>query len=138
MIRTLNFAFIAITGFVCLGPVPDRGGSPCRAGQPARDEGGDRSRAGFSGGARGRVGARDPTGAISRRCPEKHLPLSDVPVAQVSSLSLLPQKAPPVAPDFGLCRPLRLSHRQKHVTRKARTSPARDENAIFAEINTGT
>jgi hypothetical protein len=68
---------------------------------------------------------------------QKHLPLSDVPVAQVSSLSQLPHKAPPITPDSGFAV-VKAVAPEKHVTRKAGKSPARTENVTFAAINTGT
>jgi hypothetical protein len=136
MIRTLNFAFIAITGFVCLGLY--RIAEEARVAQADLRE--TRTAIVLEQDALAVLGAewaRVTQPARIQALSQKHLALSDLPVAQVSSLTQLPQKAPPVAPDSGFAIVKAIAPEQP-LGQTAGASPAEDDDASFAEINTGT
>jgi hypothetical protein len=134
MIRTLNFAFIAITGFVCLGLY--------RIAEEARVAEAD-LRATKSAIIReqdalavlGAEWARVTQPARIQALSQKHLALSDLPVAQVSSLAQLPQKKP--APESGFAVVKAIAP-EKPLVRNAGTSPTESARATFAELKTGT
>ena len=105
MIRTLNFAFIAITGFVCLGLY--RIAEEARVAQVDLRETHaaivqEQDALAVLGAEWARVTQPARISALS----QKHLDLSDLPVMEFSSLTQLPQKALPLAPE------IELRHRQ--------------------------
>ena len=98
MIRTLNFAFIAITGFVCLGLY--------RIAEEARVAAADLrdTRAAIVSeqdalAVLGAEWARVTQPARIQALSQRHLDLSDLPVTEFSSLTQLPEKLPPLAPE---------------------------------------
>ena len=136
MIRTLNFAFIAITGFVCLGLY--RIAEEARVAQvDLRQTRAAIVREQDALAVLGAEWARVTQPARIQALSQKHLPLSDLPVAQVSSLSQLPQKAPAITPDSGFAV-VKAVAPEDHVARKPRTAPARPAKTTFAALNTGT
>jgi hypothetical protein len=101
MIRTLNFAFIAITGLVCLGLY--------RIAEDARIAAADlhATRAAI-------VSERDALAVLGaewasitqpgriQTLTQRHLNLSDKPAVELSSLTALPAKNPPLVPDSSI------------------------------------
>jgi hypothetical protein len=136
MIRTLNFAFIAITGFVCLGLY--RIAEEARVAEAdLRETRGAIVREQDALAVLGAEWARVTQPARIQALSQKHLALSDLPVAQVSSLTQLPQKSPPVAPDSGFAVVKAIAPKRPLV-RDAGASPSQPDDATFAVINTGT
>jgi len=134
MIRTLNFAFIAITGFVCLGLY--------RIAEEARVASADlrQTRASIvreqdTLAVLGAEWARVTQPGRIQALAERHLKLSDTPVAQVSSLTQLPEKAPLVAESgFATVKAVVPDVAKR---RRPAVSPAQPATR-FAEIHTGT
>ena len=135
MIRTLNFAFLAITGFVCLGLY--------RIAEEARIAAADlrETRAAITqeqdalavlGAEWARVTQPSRIQALSQR----HLKLSDLPVKEFSSLTQLPQKAPPLAPESGFATVRAMVPTQPDA--QPSTSPKEFEEPNLVEVNTGT
>jgi hypothetical protein len=134
MIRTLNFAFIAITGFVCLGLY--------RIAEEARVASADlrQTQAAIvreqdTLAVLGAEWARVTQPGRIQALAERHLKLSDTPVAQVSSLTQLPEKAPLVAESgFATVKAVVPDVAKR---RRPAVSPAQPATR-FAEIHTGT
>ncbi len=135
MIRTLNFAFIAITGFVCLGLY--------RIAEEARVAAADlretrtaivseQDSLAVLGAEWARVTQPGRIQALSQR----HLNLSDLPVTEFSSLTQLPEKLP-LAPETGFATVKAIAPDIKPVTPRASTTQP-DAGASFAVVNTGT
>jgi hypothetical protein len=135
MIRTLNFAFIAITGFVCLGLY--RIAEEARVAQVDLRE----TRASIvqeqdALAVLGAEWARVTQPARIQALSQKHLDLSDLPVMELSSLMQLPQKALPLAPETGFATVKAIAPALKPSQPKA---PAVEpDGPTFAVINTGT
>jgi len=136
MIRTLNFAFIAITGFVCLGLY--------RIAEEARIASADlrETRAAIvseqdSLAVLGAEWARVTQPARIQALSQRHLNLSDLPVTEFSSLTQLPEKLPPLAPENNFATVKAIAPDIKPVTPRASTAQP-DPDAGFAVINTGT
>jgi hypothetical protein len=134
MIRTLNFAFIAITGFVCLGLY--------RIAEEARVASADlrQTRASIvreqdTLAVLGAEWARVTQPGRIQALAERHLKLSDTPVAQVSSLTQLPEKAP-LVPESGFAT-VKAVVPDVAKRRRPAVSPAQPVTR-FAEIHTGT
>ena len=136
MIRTLNFAFIAITGFVCLGLY--------RIAEEARVAAADlretRSAIVSEQDALAVLGAewaRVTQPARIAALTQRHLKLSDLPVTEFSSLTQLPEKLPPLVPEASFATVKAIAPDTKPVPPRASTAQP-DANASFAVINTGT
>ena len=134
MIRTLNFAFIAITGFVCLGLY--------RVAEEARVAAVDlrQTRAAIvqeqdTLAVLGAEWARVTQPARIQALSEKHLTLSDRAQVELSSLTQLPQKAP-LAPESNFATVKALVPDVKASTPKP--AAAQPEVPTFAVVNTGT
>src|SRR5215213_8479953 len=134
MIRTLNFAFIAITGFVCLGLY--------RIAEEARVASADLRQAQASIvreqdtlAVLGAEWARVTQPGRIQALAERHLKLSDTPVAQVSSLTQLPERAP-LVPESSFAT---VKAVVPDVAKRPRPTvvPAQPVTR-FAEIHTGT
>ena len=135
MIRTLNFAFIAITGFVCLGLY--RIAEEARVAQVDLRETHsaivqEQDALAVLGAEWARVTQPARISALSR----KHLDLSDLPVMEFSSLTQLPQKALPLAPESNFATVKAIAPE----TKPARPQPhvIEPEEPTFAVMNTGT
>ena len=133
MIRTLNFAFIAITGFVCLGLY--RIAEEARVAAAAFVE--TRSAIVSEQDALAVLGAewaRVTQPARIQALSQRHLDLSDLPVMEFSSLTQLPSKVPPLAPpETGFATVKAIAPEVKPL------KPVQaEEGAMFAVINTGT
>lgn len=135
MIRTLNFAFIAITGFVCLGLY--------RIAEEARVAAVDlrQTRAAIVSeqdalAVLGAEWARVTQPARIQALSQRHLDLSDLPLMEFSSLTQLPQKVLPLAPEPGFATVKAVVPELKPV-KPVQPVPS-DTNATFAVINTGT
>jgi hypothetical protein len=136
MIRTLNFAFIAITGFVCLGLY--------RIAEEARVAAADlrETHVAIVGeqdalAVLGAEWARVTQPARIQALSQKHLDLSDRPVMEFSALTQLPQKAPPLAPETGFATVKAIAPEIKPSQPRA-LAPQPDDGVTFAVINTGT
>jgi len=136
MIRTLNFAFIAITGFVCLGLY--------RIAEEARVAVADlrETRAAIVSeqdalAVLGAEWARVTQPARIQALSQRHLDLSDSPVMEFSSLTQLPQKALPLAPETGFATVKAIAPEVKPSQPRV-LAPQSDDDATFAVINTGT
>jgi hypothetical protein len=135
MIRTLNFAFVAITGFVCLGLY--------RIAEEARVAAVDlrETRAAIvqeqdALAVLGAEWARVTQPARIQALSQRHLDLSDLPVMEFSSLMQLPQKALPLAPETGFATVKAIAPEVKPSQPGA--SEAQPDEPTFAAINTGT
>jgi hypothetical protein len=135
MIRTLNFAFIAITGFVCLGLY--------RIAEEARVAAADlrETRTAIvleqdTLAVLGAEWARVTQPARIQSLSQRHLDLSDLPVMEFSSLTQLPQKAPPLTPDTGFATVKAIAPEAKPS--QPEPSVAQPDEPTFAVINTGT
>jgi hypothetical protein len=135
MIRTLNFAFIAITGFVCLGLY--RIAEEARVAQVDLRETHaaivqEQDALAVLGAEWARVTQPARISALS----QKHLDLSDLPVMEFSSLTQLPQKALPLAPESNFATVKAIAPE----VRPARPQPhvVEPEEPTFAVVNTGT
>ena len=135
MIRTLNFAFIAITGFVCLGLY--------RVAEEARVAQVDlrQTRAAIvqekdTLAVLGAEWARVTQPARIQALSQKHLDLSDRAAVELSSLTQLPQKALPAQPETNFATVKAVVPHAKPPQPKPAT-PRRDEPK-FAIFNTGT
>ena len=135
MIRTLNFAFIAITGFVCLGLY--------RIAEEARVAAVDlrETRAAIvqeqdSLAVLGAEWARVTQPARIQALSQKHLDLTDRAAMEFSSLTQLPQKAPPLAPETGFATVKAIAPQVKPVQPQPHVSEP--DEPTFAVINTGT
>ena len=134
MIRTLNFAFIAITGFVCLGLY--------RIAEEARVAAADLrdTRAAIVSeqdalAVLGAEWARVTQPARIQALSQRHLKLSDLPVTEFSSLTQLPEKVPALVPEASFAKAV------APVITPVPPSPSTvkpDAEAIFAVVNTGT
>lgn len=134
MIRTVNFAFIAITGFVCLGLY--------RVAEEARVAQVDlrQTRAAIvqehdALAVLGAEWARVTQPARIQALSQKHLDLSDRPATEFSSLTQLPQKAPP-APETGFATVKAIVPDAKPS--QAKPAAPQPEEPTFAVVNTGT
>jgi hypothetical protein len=134
MIRTLNFAFIAITGFVCLGLY--------RIAEEARVAAADlrQTRAAIVSeedalAVLGAEWARVTQPARIAALSQRHLKLSDLPVTEFSSLTQLPEKLPPLVPQAAFAKAI--APETKPVPPRASTTQP-DADSSFAVINTGT
>jgi hypothetical protein len=134
MIRTLNFAFIAITGFVCLGLY--------RIAEEARVAAADLrdTRAAIVSeqdalAVLGAEWARVTQPARIAALSQRHLKLSDLPVMEFSSLTQLPEKLPPLVPEAAFAKAI--APGITPVPPRASTVQP-DAEASFAVINTGT
>jgi hypothetical protein len=135
MLRTLNFAFIAITGFVCLGLY--------RIAEEARVAAVDlrETRAAIvqeqdTVAVLGAEWARVTQPARIQALSQKHLDLSDRATMELSSLTQLPQKAPPLAPETGFATVKAIAPQVKPVQRQPHV--AEPDEPTFAVMNTGT
>ena len=135
MIRTLNFAFIAITGFVCLGLY--------RIAEEARVAAADlrETRTAIvleqdTLAVLGAEWARVTQPARIQSLSQRHLDLSDLPVMELSSLTQLPQKVPSLAPETGFATVKAIAPEAKPS--QPEPSVARPDEPTFAVINTGT
>ena len=135
MIRTLNFAFIAIAGLVCLGLY--------RIAEEARVAAVDlrETRAAIvqeqdALAVLGAEWARVTQPARIQALSQKHLDLSDLPVMELSSLTQLPQKAPPLTPETGFATVKAIAPEVRPVQPEPAVMPP--DAPTFAVINTGT
>ena len=135
MIRTLNFAFIAITGLVCLGLY--------RIAEEARVAAVDlrETRAAIvheqdALAVLGAEWARVTQPARISALSQKHLDLSDLPVMELSALTQLPQKAPPLAPETNFATVKAIV--PDMTPAKAQPHVVEPGEPTFAVINTGT
>ena len=136
MIRTLNFAFIAITGFVCLGLY--RIAEEARVAQvDLRETHAAIVQEQDALAVLGAEWARVTQPARIQALSAKHLDLSDNPTMEFSSLTQLPQKVLPLAPETNfatvkaIAPELKPAKPQPHVVEP-------DEKPTFAAMNTGT
>jgi hypothetical protein len=132
MIRTLNFAFIAITGLVCLGLY--------RIAEEARVAAADlkatqvqTARESDALTVLGAEWARLTQPGRIQALAERHLDLSDRPSVELSSLAQLPPKNAPLAPE-GAIRNAKAVVPQPATQAPATQTPA----ASFASLHTGT
>jgi hypothetical protein len=143
MIRTLNLAFIIMTGLVCLGLY--------RIAEEARVAAADlkATRAAI-------VRENDAVTVLGAEWAQltqpgriqalvgRHLELSDKPAAQLSSLTQLPQKNPPLAPEGDIRNakavvPQPLPQLPAQASGEApRLPPVPSADSSFALIHTGT
>jgi hypothetical protein len=135
MIRTLNFAFIAITGLVCLGLY--------RIAEEARVAAVDlrETRAAIvqeqdALAVLGAEWARVTQPARISALSQKHLDLSGLPVMEFSSLTQLPQKAPPLAPETNFATVKAIV--PDMTPAKPQPHVVDPDQPTFAVINTGT
>lgn len=135
MIRTLNFAFIALTGFVCLGLY--------RVAEEARVAAVDlrQTRTAIvqeqdALAVLGAEWARVTQPARIQALSQKHLDLSDHAAVELSSLAQLPQKAPPVQPEPNFATVKAIVPDLKPSQPKP--AAPRPEESTFTIINTGT
>jgi len=136
MIRTLNFAFIAITGLVCLGLY--RIAEEARVAAAGLRE--TRSAIVSEQDALAVLGAewaRVTQPARIQALSQRHLDLSDRPAMELSSLTQLPRKAPPLAPETGIATVKAIAPAPKPSEPRASVALP-DAGATFAVINTGT
>jgi hypothetical protein len=142
MIRTLNFAFIAITSLVCLAVY--------RTAEQARVDQGDlkATRAAIIRESDmltvlGAEWARVTQPARIQALTQRHLDLSDSPVVELSSLSQLPPKNAPLASE-GEIRAAKAVVPQNPPAPQAapaaepQIQPAQSPDASFAAFHTGT
>lgn len=135
MIRALNVAFIAITGLVCLGLY--RIAEEARvAAADLRETRAEIVREQDLLAVLGAEWARVTQPARIQALSERHLNLSDLPAPQLSSLTQLPQKVPPLVPDRGFATVNAVAPEAKPP--QPAVAPAESEDSNFAEINTGT
>jgi hypothetical protein len=142
MIRTLNFAFIVITGLVCLGLY--------RIAEEARVAAADlkATRAAIvrENDALTVLGAEWARLTQPKRIQAlvgRHLELSDKPAAQLSSLTQLPSKNAPLAPEGDIRNakavvPLPLPPRPAQASGEAQSIQSAPSDPSFALIHTGT
>src|SRR5215467_6263455 len=134
MIRTLNFAFIAITGLVCLGLY--RISEEARvAGAELRETRAAIVREQDSLAVLGAEWARVTQPARISALSQRHLDLSERPAPQLSSLTQLPAKNPPLVPEESI----------RNVNAVAPAAPVANAPAPnagspvpFAQFRTGT
>jgi hypothetical protein len=132
MIRTLNFAFIAITAFVCLGLY--RIAEEARvAAADLRETHAAIAREHDALAVLGAEWARVTQPARIQALSERHLDLSDRPAVELSSFLQLPQKAPP---DMGFATVRAVAPERPNTGTATSPLPARDTG--FVQINTGT
>ena len=135
MIRTLNFAFIAITGLVCLGLY--------RIAEEARVAAADLkatqvqiARESDTLTVLGAEWARLTQPGRIQALAERHLDLSDRPSVELSSLAQLPPKNAPLAPEGAI------RNAKAVVPQSAPAAPeahsAQSPAASFATLRTGT
>ena len=136
MIRTLNFAFIAITCLVCLGVY--------RTAEKARVEQVElkatRAEIVKETSALSVLGAEWARVTEPKRIQalvDHHLDLSDKPGVALSSLSQLPPKNPPLAPE-GDIRSAKVVVPQVPAPQAPRAEPQPLPNVTFASAHTGT
>ena len=146
MIRTLNFAFIAITGLVCLGLY--------RIAEDARIAAADLHQTRLA-----IVSERDALAVLGaewasitqpariQALTQRHLNLSDKPAVELSSLTELPVKNPPLVPDNSIrnvnsivpIAPAAIAPATGAAMAIPQDSPpAASPEASFAETRTGT
>ncbi len=143
MIRTLNFAFILMTGLVCLGLY--------RIAEEARVAAADlkatRSAIVRENDALTVLGAEWARLTQPKRIQAlvgRHLELSDKPTAQLSSLTQLPSKNPPLAPEGDIRNakavvPQPMPQLPAQASGEAPSLPSGPSNdPSFALIHTGT
>lgn len=142
MIRTLNFAFIAITSLVCLGVY--------RTAEQARvDQGALKAtqtailRENDMLTVLGAEWARITQPARIQALTQRHLDLSDSPALELSSLSQLPPKSAPLAPE-GEIRNAKAVVPQSPTAPQAvpmaepQVQPTQSPDVDFALFHTGT
>jgi hypothetical protein len=136
MIRTLNFAFIAITCLVCLGVY--------RTAEKARVEQVElkmtrtaiaKETASLS--ILGAEWARVTEPKRIQALVQHHLDLSDKPGVALSSLTQLPPKNPPLAPE-GDIRSAKVVVPQMPAPQASTVDPQPLPNVTFALVHTGT
>jgi hypothetical protein len=141
MIRTLNFAFIAITSLVCLAVY--RTAEQARVDQRALKATQIAIvRESDTLTVLGAEWARITQPARIQALTQRHLDLSDRPAVELSSLSQLPQKNPPLAAE-GEIRNAKavvpqISAAPQAVPASEPQMPARTPDASFASFRTGT
>ena len=135
MIRTLNFAFIAITGLVCLGLY--------RIAEEARIAAADLKttqaqivRESDSLTVLGAEWARLTQPGRIQALAQRHLDLSDHASVELSSLSQLPPKNAPLAPEGAIRNAKAVVPQPAPATREA--PAAANPAASFASLHTGT
>lgn len=142
MIRTLNFAFIAVTGLLCLGLY--RIAEEARV--AAADLNATRTAIARESDALAVLGAEwarlIQPGRI-QALVRRHLDLSDQPAPQLSSLSELPPKNPPLVPEGAIRNANAEVHEPAPRAEPApipapEAQPAPALDAGFAAIHTGT
>lgn len=136
MIRTLNFAFIAITGFVCLGLYRIAEEARVAAADLRETRGAivsEQDALAVLGAEWARVTQPARIQALSQR----HLTLSDLPVTEFSSLTQLPEKLPPLVPETGFATVKAIAPDITPMPPRASTVQP-DADASFAIVNTGT
>jgi hypothetical protein len=142
MIRTLNFAFIAITSLACLGVY--------RTAEQARvDQGALKAtqaailRENNTLAVLGAEWARLTQPARIQALTQRHLDMSDSPTVELSSLSQLPAKDAPL-PGEGEIRNAKAVVPQNAATPRAvpsaepQTAPSQSPDATLASFHTGT
>ena len=139
MIRTLNFAFIAITGLVCLGLY--------RIAEEARVAAADLKatqaaivRENDALTVLGAEWARVTQPARIQALAQRHLDLSDQPAVELSSLTQLPPKNAPLAPEGDIRNakavvPQSAARRPSCAAPQVQPAVAR---CAFASLRTGT
>ena len=140
MIRTLNFAFIVMTGLVCLGLY--------RIAEEARVAAADlkATRAAIvrENDALTVLGAEWARVTQPKRIQAlvgRHLELSDKPAAQLSSLTQLPSKNPPLAPEGDIRNAKAVVSQplpQPRASGEAQPLQPAPSDPSFALIHTGT
>jgi hypothetical protein len=141
MIRILNFAFIAITSLVCLGVyrTAEEARVDSAALKAARVE---IVRESNRLTVLGAEWARLTQPARIQALTQRHLDLSNLPAVQLSSLSQLPQKSPPLVPEGEIRNakavvPQAMPAPTVPAT-EAQTQPAKLPDPTFALLHTGT
>ncbi|HEY4264481.1 MAG TPA: hypothetical protein VGM72_04130 [Micropepsaceae bacterium] len=142
MIRTLNFAFIVITSLVCLAVY--RTAEQARVDQRALKTTQIaivRETDALT--VLGAEWARITQPARIQALTQRHLDLSDLPTVELSSLSQLPEKNPPLAAEGEIRNAKAVVPQVPAVSQiipasEPRIQPARLPDASFASFRTGT
>ena len=142
MIRTLNFAFIAITSLACLGVY--------RTAEQARvDQGALKAtqaaivRENNTLAVLGAEWARITQPARIQALTQRHLDLSDSPTVELSSLSQLPAKDAPLTAEGEIrnakaVMPQNAAAPQAVPAAEPQTAPSQSPDATLASFHTGT